>query len=483
MNMLLLIPVFLPIFSGLYMLARPFAARRRRNAFVFAVTVLTSLSIAYLAMAGDNGSVTLLRLDDTLSVALHMDALSRAFAVIIAVMWPAAVLYSFEYMSHEENENRFFAFYIITYGVVSGIASAENYFTLYLFYELLTLATLPLVMHAMNGKARFAGKRYIIYSMSGAAMSFIAMILLSSRGSVEYIYGGGAADGRLAQTVFLFGFFGFGVKSAVVPLHSWLPTAGVAPTPVSALLHAVAVVNSGIFAILRLIYYTVGAERLAGTAAQCIAMGFACVTIVYGSAMALRQRNLKRRLAYSTVSNLSYILLGATLMSPEGLAAALMHMTMHSVIKIILFFCAGALLCATHHRARCVEDYEGFGKKFPLLFTVFAIASLALIGVPPLAGFTSKWLIASAAARLGTPMATAGVACLCVSALLTGLYLMDVLVRAVFPINNAMPDGGGVQKNGWRINLCLAVLTLLLIAVSAFADEIYAYFAGIAGLV
>lgn len=483
MNMLLLIPVFLPIFSGLYMLARPFAARRRRNAFVFAVTALTSLSIAYLAMAGDNGSVTLLRLDDTLSVALHMDALSRVFAVIIAVMWPAAVLYSFEYMSHEENENRFFAFYIITYGVVSGIASAENYFTLYLFYELLTLATLPLVMHAMDGKARFAGKRYIIYSMSGAAMSFIAMILLSSRGSVEYIYGGGAADGRLAQTVFLFGFFGFGVKSAVVPLHSWLPTAGVAPTPVSALLHAVAVVNSGIFAILRLIYYTVGAERLAGTAAQCIAMGFACVTIVYGSAMALRQRNLKRRLAYSTVSNLSYILLGATLMSPEGLAAALMHMTMHSIIKIILFFCAGALLCATHHRARCVEDYEGFGKKFPLLFTVFAIASLALIGVPPLAGFTSKWLIASAAARLGTHMATAGVACLCVSALLTGLYLMDVLVRAVFPINHAMPDGGGVQKNGWRINLCLAVLTLLLIAVSAFADEIYAYFAGIAGLV
>lgn len=483
MNMLLLIPVFLPIFSGLYMLARPFAARRRRNAFVFAVTVLTSLSIAYLAMAGDNGSVTLLRLDDTLSVALHMDALSCVFAAIIAVMWPAAVLYSFEYMSHEENENRFFAFYIITYGVVSGIASAENYFTLYLFYELLTLATLPLVMHAMDGKARFAGKRYIIYSMSGAAMSFIAMILLSSRGSVEYIYGGGAADGRLAQTVFLFGFFGFGVKSAVVPLHSWLPTAGVAPTPVSALLHAVAVVNSGIFAILRLIYYTVGAERLAGTAAQCIAMGFACVTIVFGSAMALRQRNLKRCLAYSTVSNLSYILLGATLMSPEGLAAALMHMTMHSVIKIILFFCAGALLCATHHRARCVEDYEGFGKKFPLLFTVFAIASLALIGVPPLAGFTSKWLIASAAARLGTPMATAGVACLCVSALLTGLYLMDVLVRAVFPINNAMPDGGGVQKNGWRINLCLAVLTLLLIAVSAFADEIYAYFAGIAGLV
>ncbi len=483
MNMLLLIPVFLPIFSGLYMLARPFAARRQRNAFVFAVTVLTSLSIAYLAMAGDNGSVTLLRLDDTLSVALHMDALSRVFAVIIAVMWPAAVLYSFEYMSHEENENRFFAFYIITYGVVSGIASAENYFTLYLFYELLTLATLPLVMHAMDGKARFAGKRYIIYSMSGAAMSFIAMILLSSRGSVEYIYGGGAADGRLAQTVFLFGFFGFGVKSAVVPLHSWLPTAGVAPTPVSALLHAVAVVNSGIFAIFRLIYYTVGAERLVGTAAQCIAMGFACVTIVYGSAMALRQRNLKRRLAYSTVSNLSYILLGATLMSHEGLAAALMHMTMHSVIKIILFFCAGALLCATHHRARCVEDYEGFGKKFPLLFTVFAIASLALIGVPPLAGFTSKWLIASAAARLGTPMATAGVACLCVSALLTGLYLMDVLVRAVFPINNAMPDGGGVQKNGWRINLCLAILTLLLIAVSAFADEIYAYFAGIAGLV
>lgn len=484
MNILLLAPSALTLFGGIYMIARPFALRRNRNIFAFSVTLVTSLVIAYLLLCGGSESVTLLRLDNILAVTLRMDALSRVFSAIIAVMWPIAVLYSVEYMKDEKHENRFFAFYIMTYGVVFGIANAGNYFTLYLFYELLTLATLPLVMHEMDGKSRFAGKRYIIYSMSGAAMSFIAMTLLTSKGGVEYIYGGtGTVDGAFAQAVFLFGFFGFGVKSAVVPLHSWLPTAGVAPTPVSALLHAVAVVNSGVFAILRLIYYTVGADVLRGTAAQNVAMGFVCVTIVYGSVMALRQRSLKRRLAYSTVSNLSYILLGALLMCPAGLAAALMHMAMHSVIKIILFFCAGALLCATHHHARNVEDYEGFGRKLPLLFSVFAIASLALIGVPPLAGFTSKWYIATAAAQAGTPMAIVGVAALCISALLTGLYLTDVLIRAFFPVNGALSGGCAAEKNGWRINLSLVVLTLLLIAVSVFADEMYAYFSGIAGLV
>jgi len=483
MNKLLLVPVLLPVLSGLYMFARPFTERKNRNIFVFVVTALTSAVIAYLVISGNTDSFTLLRLDGQLNVTLRMDGLSRVFAVIVAMLWPIAVLYSFEYMSLEKDENRFFAFYTITYGVVAGIATAENYFTLYFFYELLTLATLPLVMHEMDGKSRFAGKRYILYSMSGAALAFIAMVLVAKNGTLSFAYGGsGAVAGRLAEIVFLLGFFGFGVKAAVVPLHSWLPTAGVAPTPVTALLHAVAVVNSGVFAILRLIYYCVGADVLSGSTAQCIAMGFACLTIVYGSAMALRERNLKRRLAFSTVSNLSYILLGATLMCPAGLAAALMHMAMHSVIKIILFFCAGALLCATHHHGRNVEDYEGFGRKLPLLFAVFAIASLALIGVPPMAGFTSKWAIAVAAAQVGTPMAMVGVAALCISAFLTGLYLTDVLIRAAWPKKGTVVDDEKVHKNGWQINLSLVILTVLLILVSVYANDIYSYFAGIAGL-
>lgn len=480
MKIVMLISVLLPIVCGLLMFVRPFADRRLRNIYVFIVTLVTSVMLGCVILSGYSETVTILRLDSQLSLALRMDGLSRVFAAIIALLWPVAVLYAFEYMSLERDENRFFAFYTVTYGVVAGIATAENYFTMYLFYELLTLATLPLVMHEMDGKSRFAGKRYILYSMTGAAMAFIAMVLVAQNGSLSFISGGsGAVAGKLAETVFLLGFFGFGVKAAVVPLHSWLPTAGVAPTPVTALLHAVAVVNSGVFAILRLIYFCIGADILSGTTAQCIAMGFACITIIYGSAMALRQRNLKRRLAYSTVSNLSYILLGATLMCPAGLSSALMHMAAHSVIKIILFFCAGALLCATHHHGKNVEDYEGFAKRLPFLFAVFTVASLALIGVPPFAGFTSKWVIATAAAQVGTPMAMFGVVSLCISAFLTGLYLVDVLIHAVWPKNGTSVDCSKVSTNGWQINLSLGVLTAMLIAVSACADKLYACFAGI----
>ena len=484
MEKYLFLPVLLPFLCGLFMFIRPFKEHRERNIYVFCVTVLTSVIVFALVLGGGEGTQQLLRLDSELSLAFRMDGLSRVFAMIVSILWPVAVLYSFEYMSLERDKNRFFAFYTITYGVVMGIAEAENYFTLYLFYELLTLATLPLVMHEMDGKARFAGKRYILYSMSGAALSFIAMVIAAKNGSLSYTLGGtGDLSGRLAQTVFLLGFFGFGVKAAIVPLHAWLPTAGVAPTPVTALLHAVAVVNSGVFAVLRLIYYFVGADVLSGTVAQKIAMGFACLTIVYGSLMALRNRNLKRRLAYSTVSNLSYILFAATLMCPAGLASALMHMAVHSATKIILFFCAGALLCATHHQKRNIEDYEGYGRKLPLLFAVFAVASLALIGVPPMGGFTSKWMIAKAAAEVNAPMAWGGIAALCISAFLTGLYLLGVLIPAFWPTGKSKPvSDSEVHKNGWQINLSLVVLTVLLILVSAFGKELYATFCAVAGM-
>jgi len=484
MKAMLLISVLFPMLCGLYMFVRPFEDRKSRNIFVFAVTCIESLLIFGLVFFGSDSACVILALDESVGLTLRMDGLSKVFCLIISVLWPIAVLYSFEYMSLERDENRFFAFYTITYGVVAGIALAENYFTLYLFYECLTLATLPLVMHEMDGKARFAGRRYIIYSMSGAAMSFIAMVIVLKNGSASFVPGGAAAvAGMTAQIVFLLGFFGFGAKAAVFPLHSWLPTAGVAPTPVTALLHAVAVVNSGLFAILRLTYYCVGCEVLAGTTAQTIAMGFACFTIVFGSAMALRNRNLKRRLAYSTVSNLSYVLLGATLMCPAGFAAALMHMVMHSVIKITLFFVAGALLCVTHHHCRNVEQYEGFGKKLPLLFIVFAISSLSLIGVPPFGGFTSKWVIAEAAAAVGTPMAIVGIAALCASAFLTGLYLTDVLIWAVWPRKDAVSEAPEeIHKPGWQVNTSLIILTVLVVLVSVFANRIYELLCSVAGL-
>ena len=487
---MLLLPVLLPILGGGAMFLLPAQDTKQREAYVQMFSCATSLLVGLLLWQRPAGTAVLLDMGDV-QLALRLDSLSLVFAAIVAVLWPLAVLYSFEYMRHEHGENRFFAFFTMTYGVVLGIAFAANAFTLYLFYELLTLCTLPLVMHEMDGQARFAGKKYLAYSMSGAALAFISMIFLMQYGSLDFVLGGSlhqiltVEHEDLLRLAFVLGFFGFGVKAAVWPLHGWLPSAGVAPTPVTALLHAVAVVNAGVFAILRLTYYSYGTRLLQGSWAQGVALVFTAVTIVYGSAMALRMQHLKRRLAYSTVSNLSYILFGAALMSPGGLAAALCHMVVHSFVKIILFFCAGALLCQTHHK-EYVFEYEGLGKRMPVTFGIFTFASMALIGLPILPGFASKWAIAAHAAIYDQPLAWAGVAALMISALLTGLYQMGVVVPAFFPRKDHQePDwAAAVTDPGWRMVASLLVLCALVLALGLGAGWLYSVLTRVAaGLV
>lgn len=483
MKILLLLAVLLPLAGGAALFVRPAKSRAARNAWVLSVCALTSLLVlALLAMRAGSGQAPVLTLlplaGDTLALALHMDGLSAVFAALVALLWPLADVYAFEYMRREPRENSFFAFFTMTYGVVLGIAFAQNLFTLYFFYELLTLCTLPLVMHEQDGKARYAGKKYLLYSMSGAALAFISLMFVLANGRLDFVLGGslaaGAASGRaeLLRMAFVLGFFGFGVKAAVFPLHGWLPAAGVAPTPVTALLHAVAVVNAGLFAILRLTYYSYGTQLLYGSWAQAVCLGFACFTIVFGSAMALRLRHLKRRLAYSTVSNLSYILLAGLLCTPAGLAAALTHMVVHSVLKITLFFCAGAILCQTEALPcgpqEYVFQYQGYGRRMPLTFAVFTIASLGLMGVPPFAGFASKWAIAASAAATGLPLGYAGCFALALSAFLTGLYQLDVVITAYFPPRGVDPAAAeGVADPGRNMKAVLVTLTALSLALIA----------------
>ncbi len=476
MESLYLLCVLLPILTGAALLAfRKHLRRRARELMVYAASGLTSLAALSLLWHRP-GPVTLLRLSDSLSLSFHLDALGVVFTVILAVLWPIADLYSHEYMRHEHGENRFFGFFTMTYGVVLGIAFAANAFTLYLFYELMTLCTLPLVMHEMDPQGRAAGKKYLLYSMSGAAFAFISLVFLSHYGTLDFLLGGSLDPALIAgaettlRIVFLLAFFGYGVKAAVFPFYAWLPAAGVAPTPVSALLHAVAVVNSGVFAVLRLTYYSFGADFLRGTFAQWTMMGVCSFTIVFGSAYAWRLQHLKRRLALSTVSNLSYILLGASVLSTAGLNGALMHMAAHSVFKIILFFCAGAILCQTHHKDEYVFQLSGLGYRMPVTFAAFTLASLGLIGVPPFAGFFSKWMIAEAAASLGNGWGYAGAFALILSAFLTGLYQLEVLMRGFFP-----GEGEDIRRNekvkeaGWRMKLSFAVLMALGILISVLS--------------
>lgn len=466
---MLIASVLLPVLGGAALMLWKPEKRGARQALVLC-TVLTASVLALIAaascLAGKTplAPVTLFRFSDKLSLTLRADGAGSVFAAMVAVLWPVTALYSFEYMRHEGSENRFFGFFTISFGVVMGIAFSANFLTLYFFYELMTLSTLPMVMHGMDGKARFAGKKYLIYSMSGAACAFIGIVFLLGYGeTLTFVYGGvmmtqEAMDNHsLMQLGFVLAFFGFGVKAAVFPFYGWLPDASVAPTPVSALLHAVAVVKSGVFAVLRLIYYGYGADAMRGTVAQWIAMGATIVTIVFGSAMALRMQHLKRRLAFSTVSNLSYILFSLTLMTPAGLAAGMTHMLYHAVIKITLFFCAGAILYKTEREY--IDELAGFGRAMPVTMGAFTISSLALMGIPPLGGFVGKWNIGLAAAESGSPLAYAGGAALILSALLTALYMMTVVIKAYFPEKGTVRTHG-VSDPGWLMKGPLIGLTL-----------------------
>ncbi len=341
-------------------------------------------------------------------------------------------------MKHEDHEKVFFMFYTMTYGVTLGIAMSGNILTMYFFYELLTLVTTPLVLHTLTREAVLASRTYLYYSLGGAAFAFIGMIFVVVYGeSIDFIYGGvlhaGSYPGgdQILLLIYVLAFMGFGVKAAICPFNSWLPKAGVAPTPVTALLHAVAVVKSGAFAIIRLTYYSFGVDFLRGTWAQYVVMAITMFTIIYGCSMAVKERHLKRRLAYSTISNLSYILFGVTIMTPLGLVGALAHLTAHAIMKICSFFCAGAVIYKTGRNY--IYELDGFGRRMPKIFGIFTISAFALMGVPGLAGFISKYYLASAAVESGNVLAYFGVGAILISAILTAIYMQTIVVRAFFP--------------------------------------------------
>lgn len=478
MNMILVLAICLPLVSGLLL---PFLKieekqRKKRNLYCIINVCITSVLIFILLMNQSEVSFELIALNEQMCIAYQVDGLAKVFLLLIGVLWPIATLYSFEYMEHDPKQTKFFTFYVATYGVVVGLATSANLITFYLMYEMLTFITLPLVMHAMDNRAIRAGRKYLIYSISGAAMAFIGMMMVSYyAGSLDFVYGGldfaSSAYSTEILIAYLLCFFGFGVKAAVFPFHGWLPEAGVAPTPVTALLHAVAVVKAGVFAIARVTYYIFGASLLYGTFAQTIVMGFSIFTIVFGSAMAYRQVHLKKRLAYSTVSNLSYILFGLTLMSPLGLAAAMAHMLFHGVIKICLFFCVGGVMELTH-RENLTEIY-GFGYVMPVTFTCFTIGAMALSGVPLFAGFVSKYALAQAAISSLDYMAYLGVGALLISAILTAAYTFEVSITAFFPRHRFNMDNlKGIHDPTWRMKAPFIILCLLMLLLGVCSTPI-----------
>ena len=465
-NLCLLLPIAIPLLGAILSAVIPFRRDRARNAFLLAVTLLTTASAWALILMPPKDTLMILHFVDGLDFALRLDGAGRIFAGLSSALWPLALIYAFDYMKHFSRLLTFYTFFTLSFAATMGIAMSENMLTMYLFYELLTLTTLPLIMAERNKVSSAAARKYMMYSFGGAAFVFVAITFLIHCGANDFTYGGSftlsMGDETLAVIMFLFAFFGFGVKAAIFPFHGWLPAASVAPTPVTALLHAVAVVKAGVFAVIRLIYYAFGTEFLKETRVQYVVMAFALFTLLFASAMALRQTHFKRRLAYSTVSNLSYILFAASTLTEAGLVAAFLHMVFHSCMKMPAFLTAGAAL--HYGKKEMLADIEGLGRKMPLSFLAYAICGLSLAGIPPFSGFFSKWSIATAAIETGDVFAVVGVGILLIAALLAAIYATSVTVRAFFPRKEALDRLGGVREASPLMTvpmLLLAVVTLL----------------------
>ncbi len=368
-----------------------------------------------------------------LDLVLHADALSVLFVTLSTILWLVTTIYAIGYLEHSPHRSRFFGFFSLCVTATVGLALAGNLFTFVIFYELLTLATYPLVAHKGTPEAVRGARIYLTYTLGGGVLLLIGVIWLHTiAGPIDFQEGGVleqlSLDPWALRWIFLLMIIGLGVKAALFPLHGWLPQAMVAPAPVSALLHAVAVVKAGAFGIVRVVYDVFGVEYADLLGLLPFLGAIAAFTIIYGSVKALSQDHLKRRLAYSTISQVSYIALGTAILGPLATIGGIVHLVHQGVMKITLFFAAGnyAENLGVHH----VSQMDGVGKRMPATTLAFSIAALGMIGIPPIAGFVSKWYLG-----LGALEGNAGfwvIPVLVASSLLNAAYFLPILYRAWF---------------------------------------------------
>ena len=375
-----------------------------------------------------------------IEIGFRVDAFGLLFAMGASLLWIATSFYSIGYMrsTNEHSQTRYFACFAVSLSATIGVAFSANLFTMFLFYEILTIITYPLVAHKGTPEAKAGGRKYAIYLLGAAKAFLVAAIILTYNltGTLEFSKDGifpaivQSVNPELLYIIFVLFFFGF-AKSAIMPFHSWLPAAMVAPTPVSALLHAVAVVKTGVFTVLRIIFFVFGADLMMDIGVDVFVITFASFTIITASLLALTRDNLKARLAFSTISQLSYIILGAALLTPSAMVGGIIHITNHAFSKITLFFCAGSIYVSSYKTK--VSQLNGIGKKMPWTMAAFAIATLSMIGIPPVSGFITKWyLVIGSLERHNLVVLIV----LLVSSFLNAAYFVPILYRAFFKEEN-----------------------------------------------
>lgn len=490
----ILLSVFFPILSGLFLLIRyrtPLsgeAESSERKTLVtltglfLIVTAFLTLSALFTAKEG----FTLFYLTETLPIYFKIDAVGSLFSLLAVVVLVCAGFFSFEYMKHEEREGRYYGYYMMVFGVLNALCFTGNLITFYLFFELLTLSSMPLVLHNGTKEAVMAGLKYLFYSLCGAYAALFGVYFLYKNSETLAFTAGGvlkasaiAEHGSFLLIVAFIMVLGFGVKAGMFPMHAWLPTAHpVAPAPASAVLSAV-IVKAGVLALIR-VTGMFGADFLRGTWMQTAWICLTLITVFMGSLLAFREPVLKKRLAYSTVSQLSYILFGLAVMNEDSFTGSLLHVLAHGFVKAVLFLCAGAFIYCTGKTR--VDELRGIGRRMPLTLWCFTIASLGLIGIPPTGGFVSKWYLALGSLKSGIPaLDVLGPVVLLVSALLTAGYLLPVTVHGFFPGADYAGENLKKQEPSKLMTIPMMIMTILSVIVGLFPNAVVLYMTVIGG--
>ena len=467
----LLIGLLAPLVTALLI---PFLAVRRNwrdtaGPIGALIAFWAAIKVAAAVLDGAPPDITLLQIADGLTIRFAVTPLGAIFGLVASGLWIVAALYTVGYMrgNHEKHQTRFAVFYAIAVHAAMAIAWSGNLLVLFIFYEVLTFSTYPLVTHKESRLARDAGRLYMGILVTTSVVLLLPAVIWvwMATGTTDFIHGGIIGE-QISPALLpvLMGLFAFGIgKAALMPLHRWLPAAMVAPTPVSALLHAVAVVKAGVFSILMVVVYIIGMERLASTGASVWLVWLACFTILSSSVVAITKDDLKARLAYSTVSQLSYVILGAALATPLAVQGAGLHIVMHAAGKITLFFCAGAIYVNAHLTK--VSELDGLGPKMPWVFAAFFLGALSIIGVPPLGGSWSKFYLMLGAMEAGMMLV---LAVLAISSLMNVYYLLEPVGRGFF--REAKTER---EVHQYRLTIIPPVITALLcIALFFYPDPV-----------
>lgn len=458
----------IPLLGALFIGLNRRSTRSIEIIFILTAICLLSITISLTRISETilYQSYTFFSLVNEIPLAFHVEPLGILFACIAAGLFLVTTIYAIGYMNGNKEKNlaRFYLCFCLAMSAVMGIAYAANLLTLFIFYELLTLSTYPLVTHKGNDNAKQGGRTYLGLLLT-TSIGFLLVAIIwtwQTTGTLDFTIGG-ILGNQLSNSsmMWLFALFAFGIgKAGLMPFHRWLPAAMVAPTPVSALLHAVAVVKAGVFCVLKITVYIFGIDTLTSTSGSELILWVGVFTMLTASLIAMQQDNLKARLAYSTISQLSYIVVGACLATASGAIGGAMHLATHAIGKITLFFCAGAIYTAT--RKTKISEMHGLGRAMPFTFTAYTIAAVSLIGLPPFAGSWSKWFLLDGTLSAQQYIVTAAFA---LSTLLNIVYLLPIATNAFFSKPNDGVTYNKIQEApvACVVPLCFtAALCLLL---------------------